>query len=53
MGEGGNAGLQVAVISGMLDAEIQVQVTTRDGSASCKFYRYKTIDNNNYNCARY
>ena len=34
----GNAGLQVAVISGMLDAEIQVQVTTRYGSASCKFY---------------
>ncbi|XP_064387615.1 uncharacterized protein LOC135335886 isoform X2 [Halichondria panicea] len=30
----GNAGLQVAVISGMLDAEIQVQVTTRYGSAS-------------------
>ncbi len=34
-----NAGLQVAVLSGMLDFEIgiELEVTTRDGSASCKF----------------
>ncbi len=32
----GPAGLQVGILAGNLDSEIQLQVTTRDGSATCE-----------------